>query len=330
MKDENIFRTVIKINESAKKIKISDYILCVGSCFAENIGKRLNDYCFECCINPCGPVFNPISLINILKRITENKPFTKNALFFADGMWHSWDHHSRFSNESKESCLKIINQKYKDACEIYRKCNTLILTMGTAFVYRLKSNNKIVSNCHKQPHNIFIRECLTIKEIVDEYSNFFNKIFKEKPALNCIITISPVRHLRDNPHENFISKSILACAIEEILKMFPILYYFPTYEIMMDDLRDYRFYDKDMVHPNEIALDYIWNKFVDACFDDKAKNFVLEYSNILSAMEHNILHKNESSKKFIISQLAKLREIKKQYPEAKIKKAEKYFKELLR
>jgi len=187
------------------------------------------------------------------------------------------DHHSRFSSPTKEECLNAINRQYIAGAESLKNLDVLILTFGTAFVYQLTENGKTVANCHKQPRGLFTRKLLSVEEIVREYKEILGQIYRLRPKCLCIATISPVRHLRDNPHENLVSKSTLACAVHELEKAFPELYYFPAYEIMMDELRDYRFYEKDMAHPNGVAIDYIWEKFVDACVDDKSKRFIVEY-----------------------------------------------------
>jgi hypothetical protein len=270
-------------------------------------------------------LFNPASIAALLRRLGSPEPYSIKDLFFADGRWCSWDHHGRFSASSPEESLALMNAGLEQGAAAFKNCDVLVLTFGTAFVYRLVKNGNIVANCHKQPQNLFTRELLSVAEIVDEYTRVFNNVNDLRPDTRCIMTISPVRHLRDDPHENLVSKSTLACAVHELEKAFPRLYYFPAYEIMMDELRDYRFYEKDMAHPNEVAVDYLWDRFVDACVDEKSRQFIGEYEQIWSAMAHRISQPGDAAKEFARAQLEKVHELAKRYPEADLGPAAEYF-----
>jgi hypothetical protein len=313
MTDIPLFRTVVDAPESPARIAHSDRILCLGSCFAEDIGEKLKAFRFNACVNPAGALFNPSSIAACLGRLGEARPYTEDELFHDDGLWHSWDHHSRFSSAIKEEGLNAINRQFIAGTESLKNLDVLILTFGTAFVYRLKETGKVVANCHKQPQNMFDRELVSIKDIADEWIMLLKDIFQHHPKARCIATISPVRHLRDDPHENLVSKSTLACAVHELEKAFPRLYYFPAYEIMMDELRDYRFYEKDMAHPNELAIDYIWERFVGACVEKMSREFIKDYEAVKNAMGHKVMKGGERAIKFGREQLEIINKLEKKY-----------------
>jgi hypothetical protein len=328
MTDIPLFRTVVDVPKSPAGIAHGQRILCLGSCFAENIGERLREFRFNACVNPAGALFNPSSIAACLGRLGQARPYNEDELFLDTGLWHSWDHHSRFSGASKEECLGNINEKFSEGIESLRTLDVLILTFGTAFVYQLTENGRIVANCHKQPDSLFTRKLLSVEEIAGECKEILGQVYRARPKCLCIATISPVRHLRDDPHENLVSKSTLACSVHELEKAFPKLYYFPAYEIMMDDLRDYRFYDKDMAHPNEVAIDYIWEKFVGACVDEKSRQFIRDFAPIREAMGHRVMKGGEAAKKFGQEQLEFIRGLEKKYPGIPLDKEKEYFRAL--
>jgi hypothetical protein len=328
MMDVPLFRTVVDVPKSPAGIAHGQRILCLGSCFAENIGDKLVENRFNACVNPAGALFNPLSIAACIRRLADARPHTEDELFHEDGLWHSWDHHSRFSDASREKCLGRINEKFSEGVESLRNLDVLILTFGTSFVYRLKETGRVVANCHKQPQEMFSRELVSIQDIVNEWSKIIKDLFVHHPKVRCIITISPVRHLRDDPHENLVSKSTLACAVHELEKAFPNLYYFPAYEIMMDELRDYRFYEKDMAHPNEVAIEYIWEKFVNACLEEKSRQFIRDYAPIREAMGHRVMRGGEAVIKFGREQLEIIQKLEKKYPGIPLDKEREYFRDL--
>jgi GSCFA family len=319
------FRTVIDVPEMPERISRHHRVLCAGSCFAETMGERLRGFRFDACVNPYGPLFNPASIASLLQRLDAPEPYVETDLFESDGLWHSWDHHGMFSAAASGECLAAMNTALAAGSAAFKKLDVLMLTFGTAFVYRLAANGRIVANCHKQSPTLFLRELLSVKDIVDEYARMFNHIYELRPDARCIVTVSPVRHLRDNPHENLVSKSTLVCAVHELQKAFPRLYYFPAYEIMMDELRDYRFYDADMAHPNEIAIEYMWEKFIEACVDEGSRKFIKEYKPIRSAMGHEVMKGGVAVKKFGSEQLERVKDLEKKYPDMSFEKEKKYF-----
>ena len=325
MTDIPLFRTVVDVPKSDIQMAHSHSFLCLGSCFAENIGDKLVENRFNACVNPAGALFNPLSIAACIRRLADARPYTEDELFHDDGLWHSWDHHSRFSSATKEECLNAINRQFIAGAESLKNLDVLILTFGTAFVYRLKETGTVVANCHKQPQNMFDRELVSSKDIADEWMTLLKDFYQHHPKARCIVTISPVRHLRDDPHENLVSKSTLACSVHELEKAFPKLYYFPAYEIMMDDLRDYRFYDKDMAHPNEVAIDYIWEKFVEACMGKKSQEFIKDFEPVKRAMKHRVMKGGREVGKFAKIHLEKIGEMEEKYTGIKFDKEREYF-----
>jgi|WetSurMetagenome_2_1015567.scaffolds.fasta_scaffold00150_12 hypothetical protein len=323
------FWTVVPVPVLPQRISLRHRVLCAGSCFADTMGERLREFRFNACVNPSGPLFNPASIATLLGRLQSQKPYTESELFEDGGLWHGWDHHGSFSAPSPEQCLSAMNAAFDEGTAAYENLDVLVLTFGTAFVYRHSGTGDIVANCHKQPARMFSRELLSVQEIVEEYSEIFSAVYARRPSARCIVSVSPVRHLRDSPHENLVSKSILVCAVHELEKLFPRLYYFPAYEIMMDELRDYRFYEADMAHPNKIAVDYLWEKFVGACMDEESRGFIGEYEPIQRAMEHKVMKSGEGVGKFAEEQLRKLETLEKKYPGMGFEKERKYFKGLL-
>jgi hypothetical protein len=325
MKNTALFRTIVQVPPLPSRMSLGSRILCAGSCFAETIGEKLAGFHFNACVNPSGALFNPASLAAMLCKLDTGELYTESDLFFEGGLWRSWDHHGRFSAASAAECLSVINTALTRGADAVLNCDVLIFTFGTAFVYRLRENGHVVANCHKQSQDLFTRELLSIQGIVQEYFGVFKRIFEQRPSIQCVVTISPVRHLREDPHENFISKSTLACAVHELQKAFPKIYYFPAYEIMMDDLRDYRFYEADMAHPNKTAREYIWERFVESCMDETAQRFIEDFGPVQSAMRHTVMQGGEGAQKFGRAMLENVGELETKYPGISLARERDYF-----
>lgn len=280
------FRTEIIPQRFDKKISHKDSIFCIGSCFAQNIQQKLNTHKFNATSSPLGIVYNPISifeniLLNNTYQIIEN-----------DAIFYTLQTHSQIFNTSKKALENVINKYKIDILSEIIHTNWLIITFGTSIVYTLKSNNSIVANCHKLPANLFEKRLLQIDEMVSNFNIFYNKIKTINPNINIILTVSPVRHLKETLELNSVSKSLIRVFCNEISEKYSHIYYFPAYEIMQDDLRDYRFYDTDMLHPSPQAIDYIWQKFQDSAFDfDTIKN-IETYQSILKDINHRPFHEN--------------------------------------
>ena len=309
------FRTPFEIAPSPHKITYSDKILSLGSCFSENMGAKLTNYKFPAIINPFGILYNPESIANSIEFLLENKKFTEHDLFEHEGSWNSFYHHSRFSNSNKGNALSLINSSIHQASAHLKHSKFLLITFGTAWVYKHKKKGKIVSNCHKIHEKEFVRYKLSVDEIVERYAHLITILKEQNPGLQLIFTVSPVRHLKDGANKNQLSKSTLIMAVHELIEMVGNASYFPSYEIMMDDLRDYRFYNDDMVHPSPLAIDYIWDKFQQSTFHADTKKLMLEIHKINQALEHRPFQPNsESHQKFLKSILNRIAAIEKEYP----------------
>ncbi len=282
----------------------------LGSCFTENIGSNLQKLLFKVEINPFGIIYNPISIKNSLEILIENQKFTNSDLKFYNERWFTYFHHSRFSNANAEDCLLNINQAINAGNEVLKKADILLITFGTARVYRLIESGNIVSNCHKQPASLFSNELLRVENIISEYSQLIVSLKKFNPNINIIFTISPIRHWKDGAHENQISKSTLFLAIYNLTKSFNNIIYFPAYEIFMDDLRDYRFYAEDMLHPNEIGIKYVWDIFSKAFLSGSTQKIISEIENLNQAANHRPFNtKSDKYKTFISNNIKKITEL---------------------
>jgi hypothetical protein len=302
------FRTIVNPEKADYPISHSDAILMTGSCFAENIGNKLIQLKFKVDLNPFGVLYNPVSIHRSLLRILNKELIKEDDLFLYDGIWHSFFHHSRFSSEDKEKCLHLMNSRIESSSNYLKNVRFLFITFGTAWVYNNIANGQPVSNCHKLPARNFERRILKVDEIVQDYCSLIQSIRVFNPDLKIIFTISPVRHLKERAEGNQISKSVLRLGVSELCNK-GYGTYFPAYEIMLDDLRDYRFYDNDMVHPSQQAVDYIFEKFANAYFNDETKNLNKDIGEISDAFNHRPF--NSFSAKFIEFAKANLEKIEK-------------------
>lgn len=271
------------------KLSIKEPVLLIGSCFAEHIGKRLADDLFITQTNPFGIVYNPLSITKQLNRIIDNTPYTADDLFEQNGIWHSWDHHSEYSSTNQLKILEHINFDLNLARTRLRNNKWLVITLGSAYYYEYNSTQEIVSNCHKVPGALFTKKMSTVAQIVDEFNAVLAKLKSINPKLNVLFSVSPVRYLRDGLIENTRSKSTLHLAIAEIIALHKNYHYFPAFEIVIDELRDYRFYEKDMLHPNSVAIEYVYDLFIENCVDEEGKLILKRWSKIKAAMNHRFL-----------------------------------------
>jgi hypothetical protein len=289
-------------------------LLLIGSCFTENIGAKLKQHKFSVLENPNGILFNPISISNSLISYIENKQYTEDELFYENESWNSWQHHSRFSYPDQNECLQLINQSQKEANIFLKDADWVLITLGSAFVYEL-ANSEVVANCHKVPTDKFNKKLLSITEVIATLDNTIQQLFKFNPGLKIIFTISPVRHLRDGFVENNRSKSALIQAVHQLTDRSEKLFYFPAYELVIDDLRDYRFYAEDMVHPNYAATNYVWDKFVTTCIDTPSQQLMKEINVINAAKNHKPFNPTSAQhKKFLQTNLEKLNKLRQDYP----------------
>lgn len=313
------FRTEINTKKSQNQITHNDQIITIGSCFSENIGKQFNKNAFSSLINPFGVLYNPFSIKTALEFILTNRNFTENDLVYHNEQWHSFYHHSSFSCTERTEILSKINESIYFSHDFLNNTNYLLITFGSAYVYEYKQNNNIVSNCHKIPEKQFNQFLIDLDDIYLSWVKIINELKIFNPNLKLIFTVSPIRYLKYENEANSVSKSILILLINKLKQKFDFIEYFPAYEIMMDDLRDYRFYNKDMIHPSEVAIEYIWNKFSDTFFSPNTIKLISEVKKITQAYNHKPFNSNsEAHQKFLKTNLQKIEELEKNTPNLKL------------
>lgn len=318
------FTTKIPIQKSNFPIDYSSKIVLLGSCFAENMGAKFQYFKFQSFVNPFGIIFNAVSLEKIIRRAVENRKFTENDIFFHNDLWHCFDVHSELSNPDKEVFLSNLNSILESTHRHIASLTHCIITLGTSWVYRNIETDEIVANCHKVAQNQFTKELLSIKQTEKSLQNIVSLIHSVNPNCNFVFTVSPVRHIKDGFTENTLSKAHLVAAIHLILnqKFSTSLEmtnqnctYFPAFEIMMDELRDYRFYAEDMLHPNQSAIDYVWNQFFENYISESVYEIMDEISAIQKGLQHRPFNPNtESHQKFLINLKTKMASIEKKLP----------------
>jgi hypothetical protein len=319
-------RTTFNIEPSPYKISYTDKVMFIGSCFASNMGSQMAAGHMPVMINPFGTVFNPVSISNTLDAIIQGKKFMLEDLHFHDGTWLSFYHYTDFSAGDPAKVLDKINTRTAEASAFLKSAKYLFITFGTARVYALKKTNQIVSNCHKIPADKFNNKILSVDEISDLWKKQLDNLQTHFPQLRIVFTISPVRHWKDGAHGNQLSKSILFVAVEELLKHRMSPDYFPAYEIMMDDLRDYRYYNDDMLHISPLALNYIWDAFAGCYLDFRTLNIWKNAIKVARAFNHRINTDSDSGKKtFAEKVLRQISDIKRQVPEIDFSTEEDYF-----
>jgi hypothetical protein len=305
------FRFEFDIKKLAEAITHQHKLLLIGSCFTENIGEKLDRYKFTTLQNPNGILFNPVSVAEALTDYIEAKQITRNNLFAYNGGWHSWQHHSRFSGVTAEEALEKINASYREAHRFLKRVDYVFITLGSAWVYQLTEkalNAKtgvVAANNHKAPADWFHRKLLTTEDVLRVLDNVIHRVFLFNPGAKIIFTISPVRHLREGVVENNRSKAVLIQAVHHLVDKFDKLYYFPAYELVIDDLRDYRFYAEDLVHPNYFATQYVWEKLVDACMSPATKNLMEEIHSINLAYQHKPFNPESAQHKTFLQNFGK-------------------------
>ncbi|MEM9885696.1 MAG: GSCFA domain-containing protein [Bacteroidota bacterium] len=308
------FRTVLPATIYPFQINHQDKLLSLGSCFTENIGNRLLEAKFDISINPFGILYHPIAIAQHLNRIINDLPFPEDALFQHESYWYSHLHHSSFVEKSKADLLDLILQKDEATKNHLLNSNRIILTFGTAKIYHHLEWDGVVANCHKLPRKAFEARLLKVEEIVELYLPLLEQLC-QKREVQLIFTLSPVRHIRDGIIENQRSKAILLLAIHEICDQIKQAHYFPAYELLMDDLRNYRFYEDDLVHPSEAAIAYIWNYFQQSFFDDTTAALLKEIQILQKAAAHRAFHPESiAHQNFLKKQLQKVAQLKERHP----------------
>ena len=313
-------RLTIPVELPKKELEISYATkqMIMGSCFAENIGKRLVACKFPVMLNPFGILYNPLSIAAAIRRIVAGEIFTEESpeLAFHGERWHSMLHHGDFSRRDKGALLEAVNGSIESAREHLAGVDLLTLTLGTAYVYRRKSDNMVVGNCHKIPGTEFTRSLLSVGEAADAIAEAFEQMLACSQNAKLLLTVSPIRHIRDGAHGNQVSKAVLLLAVEELKRCFPgKVFYFPAYEIVLDELRDYRFYAEDMVHPSDVAASYVWECFRNSYFSGATDTLASQVEEITRALSHRPFDAEaQSYKDFKQKILSKIVSLKEKYP----------------
>jgi len=325
------FRTKIAPVPAPFSLSHADRLLVMGSCFAETMGQRLRESGFKVVHNPFGVVYNPSSIAQAFRRLLQEEPFRATELVAHDGLYHSFNHHGSFSNSNPKEALNHMNAAYWQAVSALKESTRLILTLGTSWVYSLNESGEVVANCHKFPAGQFSRKRLSITDIVDDFSTLFDKLFERNPTLRIVLTVSPIRHQKDGFNANSLSKSILLLATDMLMERYANVQYYPSYELMMDDLRDYRFYAEDMLHPSSLATSYIWDHFTETYFSKQTKEMAKQVQQVRKAMDHRPFHPDEAAyRRFAQKNLAAIEGLVLSEPALELKDEKAFFERIIR
>ncbi|WP_310559830.1 GSCFA domain-containing protein [Flavobacterium sp.] len=310
------FRTSIPIPKSKNPIDYNSKIVSLGSCFAVNISEKFDYFKFQNTTNPVGILFHPLAIEKLIDFAVSGKQFTEKDIFFHNERWNCFDVHSDLSTSNKAEFLENLNAIIKSTLQQLQEASHIIITYGTSWVYRNLDTNEIVANCHKVPQAAFSKEILSVETIECSIQNTIDLIQKINPNINFIFTLSPVRHLKDGFLENQQSKAHLITALHKIVNyQLSIINYFPSYEIMMDELRDYRFYAEDMIHPNSVAIDYIWERFCETAISEEIHSIMKEVETIQRGLAHRPFNANsEIHQQFLSNLQDKIAKIQNQFP----------------
>ncbi|MCI0750678.1 MAG: GSCFA domain-containing protein [Flammeovirgaceae bacterium] len=306
-----MFRTELNPSLSPHKISLSDSIVTVGSCFSDTIGLQLRDYKFNVQANPFGTIYNPLSIHKLLYLAIHNELPAVHTYLKRDEISFNYDFHSEFSAPSQPELQKRIANTIGYVHHQLTHAQWILITYGTAWVYHRNDTGEVVANCHKIPASQFTKKLLSQESVVEDFKKLHETIKSVNPQAQVIITLSPVRHLKDTLELNAVSKSILRSAIHQIAQEFNSANYFPAYEILLDDLRDYRYYKSDLLHPSDVAEEYIWQKFMDCYFDEGTRKFISSWKQIRAALSHKPFHPQTAShQRFLKVTLKQVEELK--------------------
>ena len=318
------FRTTIRMGDNQGLLHHSDALVLMGSCFSDNIGVKLRTAMMQVDVNPFGTLFNPLSIARAVSRLISGEPVAGMTLFQQNGVWNSYVFHSRFSRPDKEQTLDVMNKHIADGHRNLQSCQAVVVTLGTAMTYRLKATGEVVANCHKVPQHEFQRGMASVAEMSLALDEMVNALQVFNPKARIIFTVSPIRHSADGLDVNALSKARLRVAVDEVMSRHPAgTLYFPAFEIMTDDLRDYRFYAADMVHPSEVAIEYIWQSFQATYFDDRSAQAIARCERVSKRLQHRPMSSNpDVVERFNADTQAVLRNLYREYPYLKIRSEE--------
>ncbi|BFM43888.1 GSCFA domain-containing protein [Flavobacterium sp. CFS9] len=315
------FRTQIPISKSSNPIDYHSKIISMGSCFAENMAGKFDYFKFQNETNPFGIIFNPVSIEKVIQRVVQQEFFTEKDVFFHNERWHCFEVHSDLSHSDRQELLQTLNETITETNKQIKEATHIIVTYGTSWIYRNIESNEVVANCHKVPQKQFTKELLTVDVIQKSIQNTIGLIHGLNPNVSFIFTISPVRHIKDGFVENQLSKSHLFSGFHQNLQSKinnQQLEYFPSYEIMMDELRDYRFYAEDMLHPNAVAIDYIWQRFSENYIAENSISTLQEVEEIQKSLHHRSFNpESEQHQKFLAKLRQKIKAVEDKWPHIK-------------
>lgn len=327
------FMSAINIEKLPDAIRYQNKIMLVGSCFTEHIGNALAMHKFDVMQNPHGILFGPPAVRHSLIAYVENKKYTEQDLFYLNEVWSSWHHHSRFSGMDKSDVLQNINNHVERAHHFLKNTDWLMITLGSAFSYVITQNNPEkekhdlhVANCHRAPAQWFYKKLLSVEEIIAAMDNIYHRLRNFNPNIKILFTVSPVRHLRDGVVENNRSKARLIEVVHHMVEKFPGVHYFPAYELVIDVLRDYRFYDIDLAHPNYAATEFVLEKFVEHCIDAPSREIMQQVKQIATARKHKSFQpQTKAHKQFMQAHYTKAKALADQYPFLNMNEELEYF-----
>lgn len=298
----------------SRQINLREGILLLGSCFAEEIGAKLLERKFKAVVNPHGILFNPVSILQAIEDYRKNKAYTEEDLLLHEELWHSLSHHGRFSSVQASVALKNINEEIGKAAAHLKTAKWLVITFGSAFAYVNKQTGQVAANCHKIPSDRFDKILVSKEQIVSGWNELSKELHILNPSLRVIFTVSPVRYVRDGLIENNRSKSILLDSVHTIIEKNKNCFYFPAYEFVIDVLRDHRFYKEDLVHPNHLAINYVWEKFTESFCDTHTREFLEEYEPLLRGLNHRPLQEDtEAHRQFKLQLDEKIKALDEKY-----------------
>jgi hypothetical protein len=309
-----MFTTPVRLTPSSQKISLSHQLFCVGSCFAQTMGQRWLANKFAARVNPFGTLYNPVSVFRLMRYALDGQRPDDTTYLQRNGYHFNYAFHSDYHAPTREALQTQIENVLGQAGQFLRSAHWVVVTLGSAFVYELQETGQVVANCHQMPANTFRRRLLSVDEVGAAFSSFKAQLDAVNPRAHYLFTVSPVRHLRDTLEQNTVSKATLRLAIERWRQRYSAnVHYFPAYEIMLDELRDYRYYDADMLHPSPVAQEYIWQRLTDAYLDEEAQRFLAQWTKIRQALEHRPRHPDSAEhRKFLANTLAQLKQLPEQ------------------
>jgi len=316
------FRLELPVKPFPKQLELPGPVMLIGSCFTDHISKKLAAHKFRVLENPHGILFNPKSIENAINTYIGNREYQRTDLFFFNELWASWEHHGQFAHPDAGIALQMMNVSVGHAHSFLKEAKWMVITLGSSWVYELKNVSmggimkQVAANCHKVPQQFFDHRLLSSGEVNASLGAIIRAVRNFNPFIQVIFTVSPVRHFREGLVENNRSKALLITAVHQLVQSFKNIYYFPSYELVIDDLRDYRFYAEDMVHPNYQATQYVWEKFVQACISDASRRDMEEIGKIVHARNHRSLHpSSKQHRQFLALMLERTKQLQQRLPQ---------------